>query len=48
MSRMGDYVIDLMEQGQYDPDEYSYLPCDEEAEYNDWTKDYDGNKCSRH
>jgi hypothetical protein len=42
MSRMGDYVIDLMEQGLYDPDEYSYLPYDEEAEYNELDEeDYD-------
>ena len=42
MSRMGDYVIGLMEEGLYDPDNYSYVPYDEEMEYNEYEdEEYD-------
>lgn len=41
MSKMGDYVIGLIEDGLYDPEEHSYVPYDEEMEYNELDEDED-------
>ena len=32
MSKMGQYVYDLMEQGEMDWDEYTHIPYDEELD----------------